>query len=295
MTASAERDRVAPPTDVCGGSQAEGPSFSQMIDEDIQQLEDSLVEHTVPIESSQKRQRIAEAGDAAALELAVSRFMQTEFDPALLQPHSNVTTEEGILHQISALRLTLQAFQPSQNWPANFRYIVEGALAVHRLRLLDISRREEVLFLELIEGSGRCIRAHDGQCFFYTDRGHWSAYEGVVPEATLARCKKFLMHLEGFFVLLGSNVLRDADAILSAAQALLERHSSMPDFLLGECEKAAICRLPTKSKGGGEEDQAVDGGKGEMPWTVAMANTIGKLYVKLQLGGCRSCSHVVMW
>ena len=295
VTASAERDRVAPPTDVRGGSQAEEPSFSQMIDEDIQQLEDSLVEHTVPIESSQKRQRIAEAGDAAALELAVSRFMQTEFDPALLQPHSNVTTEEGILHQISALRLTLQAFQPSQNWPANFRYIVEGALAVHRLHLLDISRREEVLFLELIEGSGRCIRAHDGQCFFYTDRGHWSAYEGVVPEATLARCKKFLMHLEGFFVLLGSNVLRDADAILSAAQALLERHSSMPDFLLGECEKAAICRLPTKSKGGGEEDQAGDGGKGEMPWTVAMANTIGKLYVKLQLGGCRSCSHVVMW
>ena len=157
---------------------------------------------------------------------------------------------------------------------------------MHRLRLLDISRREEVLFL---------VRAHDGQCFFYTDRGHWSAYEGVVPEATLARCKKFLMHLEGFFVLLGSNVLRDADAILSAAQALLERHSSMPDFLLGECEKAAICRLPTKSKGGGEEDQAVDGGKGEMPWTVAMANTLGKLYVKLQLGGCRSCSHVVMW
>ena len=101
------------------------------------------------------------------------------------------------------------------------------------------------------------------------------------PEATLARCKKFLMHLEGFFVLLGGNVLREADAILSAAQALLERHSSMPDFLLGECEKAAICRLPTKSKGGSreEEDQAVDGGQGVMAWTVVMANTIGKLYV----------------
>ena len=71
----------------------------------------------------------------------------------------------------------ITAYGPSSSWSPTFKHVVQGALAVHRLRRLDVSRREEVLFLELVEGSGRHVRAHDWQCFFYSEHGHWNAYK----------------------------------------------------------------------------------------------------------------------
>ena len=81
------------------------------------------------------------------------------------------------------------------------------------------------------------------------------------------------------------SVVRDHEGILQASQELLERHSLQCDILLTACEKAAICRMPAKSKAGnpGEDDIVQDPGNDNIHWTVAMANTIGKLYVKLLL------------
>ena len=76
--------------------------------------------------------------------------------------------EQGsILNEVAELRQFLTEHSQASQWPAPLQHVAQGAIAVHRLRLLDISRREEVLFLELIEGSGRNIRAHAGQCFFF--------------------------------------------------------------------------------------------------------------------------------
>ena len=97
--------------------------------------------------------------------------------------------------------------------------------------------------------------------------------------------KKFLLQLEGLYALFGPNVTRDNDGILTAAQGLLERHSNRPDILFAACEEAAICRLPVKNKTSshGDEDDQEQRANGSMHWTLAMANTIGKLYVKLSL------------
>ena len=82
--------------------------------------------------------------------------------------------------------------------------------------------------------------------------------------------------------------------LLTAAQGLLERHSNSPDILFAACEEAAICRLAVRNKASshGEEDDPEQRGNGSMHWTLAMANTNGKLYVKLSL----SCSdrHRIM-
>ena len=82
-------------------------------------------------------------------------------------------------------------------------HLAAGSLSLSRctghplLVCPDIRRGEEVL--ELIEGSGRHVRAHNGQCFFYSEHGHWNVYKGVVPQGTLARCMKFLLQLEGLY------------------------------------------------------------------------------------------------
>ncbi|CAE7651585.1 unnamed protein product, partial [Symbiodinium necroappetens] len=211
--------------------------------------------------------------------------MSTDFNPALIPQELSAGVEGGnILEQLQEIRDVINEFANVETWSEPFRHIMEGALAVHRLRLLDLSRREEVLFLELIEGRGLHVRAHDSQCFFYSEYGHWSAYNGVVPQGTLARCKTFLMQLEGLYSMFDNNVLRENEGILVAAQELLRQYGGRSEQLLEACEKAAICRVPptkTKQQGHGEDDTPAQAAVG-MHWTAVMANTIGKLYVKLQ-------------
>ena len=299
--------------DLRGGSEApgsQGPSFSQMVEEEM----DTYVDPPAPAEAdgvaepSPKRPKTQDGVDATAsgvggiglaqseepvdgnaLENTFSQIMRTDFDISSVPDQSDgssIPAAEGcILQEVGELESMITAYGPSSCWSPAFRHVVQGALAVHRLRLLDVSRREEVLFLELVEGSGRHVRAHNGQCFFYSEHGHWNAYKGVIPEGTLARCKKFLIQLEGLYAMFQGNVLRDHEGILQASQRLLERHSLRSDVLLTVCEKAAICRMPTKSKGSnpGEADVDQDPGDDSIHWTLAMADTIGKLYVKLLL------------
>ncbi|CAE7208534.1 unnamed protein product [Symbiodinium microadriaticum] len=266
--------------DLRGGSQDDGDSFSQMLE---QQLEEALEgEEPVP-----KRHKALASTNFSDMSATMTQYMQTDFDMESIpgRLHDMDTSEVSILQEVANIQRVVANYEASAAWSTSFRFLVQGALAIHRLRLLDISRREEVMFLELIEGFGRHVRAHNGQCFFYSEHGHWNVYKGVIPEGTLARCKKFLLQLEGLYALFGHNVLRDNDGILEAARELLERHSNRPDILFAACEEAAICRLPVKNNAGsrGEEDDREERANGSMHWTLAMANTIGKLYVKLHL------------
>ena len=231
--------------DLRAGSQ-DGMSFSQMLEEEVDMLEAHETSADVAEPSESKRPRTEHAGDAG---VTMSQFMSTDFDPALIPQQLPATVAEGsILQQLQETRDVINGFAPAQTWSEPFRHIMEGALAVHRLRLLDLSRREEVLFLELMEGRGLHVRAHDSQCFFYSEHGHWSAYNGVIPQGTLARCKTFLMQLEGLYSMFGNNVLRENEGILVAAQELLRQHGGRSEMLLEACEKAAICRVPAPKK-----------------------------------------------
>ena len=279
--------------DLRGGSQPSSPSFSQQL---RQELDDGM---EVALQSQQppsveppnaKKPRIVMDRDAASpfMEMEMNR----DLDVVAQEPQTSI--EDGdILQQVQRTRELVRNFSAQYNWSAEFQHIVEGALAVHRLRLLDVSRREEVFFLELIEGGGRYIRAHEGQFFFYSSHGYWAAYTGVIPQGTLTRCKSFLIHLEGLYAKFGANVLRTEAGILEAAQGLLAQHNGSCAALLNECSQAAICRVPMKGKQSRkgeeydpEEEQhlAAAGDCGSYTqWTMAMANTIGKLYVKLHL------------
>jgi hypothetical protein len=204
--------------------------------------------------------------------------------------------EGNILHELAHVRAAVRSSPAAEGWSASFRHLLEGAIAVHRLRLLDISRREEVFFLELIEGNGQHIRAHQGQCFFFNEHGYWAVYNGVVPQGTLARCKKFLLQLEGFYKLLPDSTVRTPDGIVQAASLLVQRHGGDPDALLGRCERDAICSAGAGGQGQGRQRQARAAAEEEIEqpevfeggsWTARMASTIGKLYVKLPLGLCQ--------
>ena len=194
-------------------------------------------------------------------------------------PDVHQSREGNILFEISEVRRVVATSQQSSSWPESLQHVVQGAICVHQLRLLDISRREEVFFLELIEGSSRHVRAHNGQCFFLSEHGHWAVYNGVIPQGVLARCKKFLLFLEGLYRLLPAGTLRVPSAIINAVVTLLHARDGAADLLLQDCERAAICGGPVTLKrrrvnaAAQEEDSDEDDSK---PWTQVMASTVGK-------------------
>ncbi len=71
------------------------------------------------------------------------------------------------------------------------QHLAVSAIAVHRLCLQDgISIREEVLLLHVIEGN-RFLRAHNGVSYA------WLMHTGVMPTATLARVREYMLRLGG--------------------------------------------------------------------------------------------------
>ena len=279
------QDRVAQTTTDCVGGAAENNqidgddmTFSQQVEAEMQDME-------LPLP---KRCKVSSQGSAEDI-LKILHVDETSLlcDAFIDLPQS----EEGsILREIEDVRAMVAQHSQSSLWRESLQLVAQGAICVHRLRLLDISRREEVLFLELIEGSSRHARAHGAQCFFFSEHGHWAAYNGVVPQGVLARCKKFLLFLEGLYRLLPTDTLRTPESIINAVSLLLRARNNSAEFLLQECEKAAICGSPVVSKkrrtaaiAQDDEDYAAEERDDNKPWTQVMASTVGKLYVKLHL------------
>ncbi|CAE7208891.1 unnamed protein product, partial [Symbiodinium natans] len=241
---------------------SEADSFTQRIE---QEFEDALVPspECCRVGSSGRRDHVAkilEIDDAFLLNGVVPDLPQSQ--------------QGSILHDIQEVQELVAAHSDSSSWPEPLQHVVQGAISVHRLRLLDISRREEVLFLELIEGSSRHVRAHNGQCFFLSEHGHWAVYNGVIPQGVLARCKKFLLFLEGLYRLLPTGTLRTPDSIIRAVSVLLQGRNDNADFLLQECERAAICGNPhaakrRKTRADVENENRDDSEDENKPWTQA--------------------------
>ena len=137
-------------------SQAHGDdmTFSQQVEAERQDME-------LPLPKRCKVQSQGSADD-------ILKILHVDETSLLRDAFSDLPeSEEGsILREIEDVRATVAQHSQSSVWPQSLQHVVQGAICVHRLRLLDISRREEVFFLELIEGSSRHVRAHGGQCFF---------------------------------------------------------------------------------------------------------------------------------
>ena len=212
-------------------------------------------------------------------------------------PKDIVKEEGGILSELGRWREMVAAQCQGQGWNDALRHIAVGAMAVHKMRLIDLSMREEVLFLELIEGDGVYIRCHNGTCYQYSSAGHWESFRGVVHQGCLARVKKYLLRLEGVFRTMPESTVRKPDAILAAMNKMLADCGNDAEELLLLTETKAIDKGGSYKKGKGKgwgqmkglPDHDADGADFEaqedaerFSWPFAMAQTISKLFVKLQ-------------
>ena len=190
-------------------------------------------------------------------------------------------------------------------WPEELVRVAMGALAIYRMRIVDLFIREHVLLLYIIEG-GRHMRVHRGICYFYHDDGAFQAYKGVPPEGTFARVKKFLLQLEGLFRLLPLDTKREDGRLLDAIEACAQSREGHGTYL-DRCVDASIFCLGEKrsrygsgrSRGEGALQADADGVGDDAPttWNVQIAKALSRVGLQIQneLLGEKLIGYVIEW
>ncbi len=181
-------------------------------------------------------------------------------------------------------------------WCSTRVRLASAALALYKLRLVDMFMREHVLLLWIIEGD-EYLRVHNGVCYMYDEAGAFQAYKGVPPESTFERVKEFLLHLEGLFRTLPRNTPRNDDDVLNAIQATMVQYASLDEYLR-RCNDAALFCLGSKKKRS-EADREGDDVDADLsvPWHVWTAQGISKIggQIQQELLHERLISYTVEW
>ena len=202
---------------------------------DIEDLPDGVPDDSVLAQLRQRRNRPGVQQSRANLKTkfaAARQLMKRQIETVDPQPDLNT---DGILNMTK--RMSEFVHQKHPHWDTTWKHFAAAALCTYRLRLVDMSIREHVLVLWIIEG-GRYIRSHDGTVYFYHAVGAFLPWKGFPTEESLCRVKKYLRQLEGLFRRLPANIRRDHNALLDAINVLLQSDNSAD--LLHKCSDASI-------------------------------------------------------
>jgi hypothetical protein len=211
----------------------------------------------------------------------------------------DVLIDDDIISQTN--RFYEMASGRGADWSQSVKQLAVGALSVFRLRLVDMTLREHVMLLHVVEGGTR-IRSHEGACYFYRN-GAWLPFRGVMPESTLNRVKKFNLQLEGLFRSMSSATARTDSSVLNTVATLLTNH---PDDLLSDLEWLSIsavprmCRVPRDAPGADDDDMDDQGGirpAEASGWPELVATALARTSCSLmrELLGKLIITHYIEW
>ena len=100
------------------------------------------------------------------------------------------------------------------------------------------------MILWIVEGDSH-MSCHRSNLYFF-HHGAFSLHEGISLQGTLARCKRFLMRLEGIFRL-GSPRLMNDSHVLNQIEPLLASYNGSAESLLHSFEDAASGHIPSRN------------------------------------------------
>ncbi len=219
--------------------------------------------------------------------------------------------ESSILERTRRLRERARGSHPE--WDDRLVTLAAGALAVYRMRLVDMFMREHVLLLYIIEGE-RFLRVHKGIAYFYHGDGAFQPFKGVPPEATFGRVKLFLLRLEGLFRLLPESTRRDDDGLLEDIDRSVQAHEDVDVYFVKCADAAIFCvgdggghrsnRQNREAEDSGPHDHADSAGAGreseDAPpkrWPIYTAQALSRIGLSIQkeLLGERLIAYVIEW
>ena len=135
---------------------------------------------------------------------------------------------EDILHVCAAIKTHVH--EKLGQYGKEIELLAMGAIGTYRTRQTDISLRDQVYIMHLVEGETH-LRSHNGSVFLYRD-GSWQLYNGVVPEAMLMRLKAFMLRLEGLFLFIAEKwegCLDTQEKVTSAIQVCVDSIEGSPE------------------------------------------------------------------
>ena len=174
------------------------------------------------------------------------------------------------------------------NYPSELKRLMVGALASFRFRLVDITIREHVHLLYIIEGKER-LRAHQGMCYVYKD-GAFTPFTGVPTQSMLGRVKRFFLELEGMFRAMSPSIERTPDALINAITDLVNACGGT-DACRSRWQDVAIAHSGApQRRQRQDQQQAQDGDAGadaddrdeRHPWTKTVAWALSRSSASLQ-------------
>ena len=124
-----------------------------------------------------------------------------------------------------------------------------AAVCVYRLRMVDMSIREHVLLMWIIEGE-RHLRAHEGTLYQYIEVGAWQPWRGFPSEERLARVKQFFLFLEGVFRRISPDTKREDRSLRKAIDTIYRDAGSLQELEF-QCVDASIFNIGQAQKGRG--------------------------------------------
>ena len=233
---------VADPSQECAAS---GREDAQLVSQELEELLEE-VPRSEALERARKRRHLPGAASTTNdFHIELSRFQsacESSLKEAVAFSHNSELT---IVQHVQRLRQwVLERISRTDD---NLVRLAVGALSVYRLRLWDMHIREHVLLLWIVEGE-EYMRCHSGNLYFY-QHGAFAMHRGIPPQATLSRCKKYLLVLEGFFRLVTSNRLDNDQQVMDEIEKLLAERNSARE-LLQDCETAALRGQRCKSQRG---------------------------------------------
>ena len=101
----------------------------------------------------------------------------------------------------------------------------------------------------LLKGRSTC--AHGGVCHCNRSAGAFMRWRRFPQEKSIARCRTFLLYLEGMFRFITSQTSRNDDGPTGAIATLYSEANSVSEFLF-EMENASVFNKGGSGKGGGK-------------------------------------------
>lgn len=230
------------------------PASVALLDADQHPGEPVAVEAEPPvIPQKLKRRRYLPGADSTMDAFDTLFSEQKQAASASLQGTVSTKPDNSMTIQETRVRLVKQAQIFHSQWSTDMLRLVVAALAVYRLRLLDMWHREHALLVWIIEGD-TYLRSHNRTVWTYTSTGAFQALRDSPPESTFGRMKSFLLQLEGCFRLMPKTVDRKDNDMMGAIRDLRNKSPSDQAFLERCMDAAIFCLGEGKGKGGGKGD-----------------------------------------
>ena len=237
----------APEQDDAASAKDHEPNLTQDLEELVEEvlfMQESESKRSDDVLGVARKRRLLPGADTTASDFAATfAALRDRADNSFANvQRMHLAHELSIPEQVRRLRNQILQQFPGLN--EQVLRVTIGALSVYRLRLTDMHVREMVLLLWVVEGESH-MRCHNGNLYFFHS-GAFAIHRGIPPQGTLARCKRFFLHLEGFFRLMGNAQLMTDDNVLSQMERLLSDNNDSAQQFLNSCEDAARGHVPAR-------------------------------------------------